>query len=472
MASQDTITISSGDEDDEVKIILVTTRQDCKRRKISDSAHAHAAPENKDEKSRDAVLRASESSPIAKLPGRATSTEILNSRFDTLPVPKRSTSAPQTQMHTTHVPTASQHTLSDTSFLGPGARPSTPNHQSSDHLGSPASSTPQQAYPTLRATSPSSRRHHFKALMSNSSVSSERGILDFGAGEVSTVNEGSRSDNFEVIRAAGLQEPFGPASRLIFSRSGVGKICQTGRKNGKSIEEAALGQSSERVVTPSPQAKSASSIQPTEGGSENPNTKGAAGMASVENTRDRPKKRKLPLAADEATIPQPRLRNRILWSTPAFKEPDNTHSRPVPLNFTTELAADGNTPRQTTSTIAQEPGTQHTRKTWSCKMYADLAQRLQEHFPFADFAKKHKRSEHEVFDLFSAVVHLPLLQKSSTGLSRVWPSGHQSVKTYRSLIKETKTVLAKEGEKEEKDARKSTACLQSAAENTPANDLR
>ncbi len=98
-------------------------------------------------------------------------------------------------------------------------------------------------------------------------------------------------------------------------------------------------------------------------------------------------------------------------------------------------------------------------------MYADLAQQLQECFSFADFARKYSRPEHEVFDLFSAVVHLPLLQKSSTGVSRGSQQGHQSVKTYRTLFKETKTALAKEGKKEEKEPKKPTQSGKSDAGN-------
>lgn len=456
MASQDTITISSGEEDDDVQIIQVTKRDNRKRRKLSDSTHTQAGPENKDEKQRNTTIIVSGSSATSNIPARAKSADIPTSSFNPLPVPGRSSSAPQDRLHTHHLPLTSQHALPVTLFLNPHARPSTPIHQSSSHLSCPASSNPQKAYPTPETASQCLRHSQLKDLMSSSLMVPERGIPALALGEVSTSNEGNRQETPEVVRAIVLQDPFGQAKETPSLDSGV----------GKRMDEPAPEHRSKIIVKQLPRATIPSSVQSAEEGGDNPNTKDAADNASGENDPCvRSQKRKLHSLEVENTLPQPRIRNRILWSTPAFEEPNNNSSGSSPLNATTQLARNSEGIGQSASTISQEPGTHHTRKTWTCKMYADLAQQLQESFPFADFAKKYSRSEHEVFDLFSAVVHLPLLQKSSTGLARVSLQGHQSVKTYRTLVKETKKALAKKGKKEKKEPESATASLKLPAEN-------
>ena len=52
-------------------------------------------------------------------------------------------------------------------------------------------------------------------------------------------------------------------------------------------------------------------------------------------------------------------------------------------------------------------------------MYADLVQQLQENFPFNEFAQQHDRRRSEVFEVFSAIVQLPLLRHSSDARSRI-----------------------------------------------------
>ncbi len=467
MVSRDTITISSSEDDDDVKIVLVTKRPNHKRQKFSHSAHAQAESENKDESSRDAAHTVFGSSVIAKVPGRARSAGIASSSFEPLPVLGRPRSAPLDHNRAIHVPTSLQHSQPDSSFFRPHAKPSTPIRQSSSHLSCPASSTPQEAYPTPKTiSSPSRRCRHFEDLTSNSYVASSSGkpALGAGAGEKNLAGvEQNRQATPEIVRARGLDNPFGLTTRTIFSNSGLGGTCATSRKNDRSMEEAP-GHLSEIFVKPSPQTTLASSTQSAEGRSDKPNTTHVVDGCE-NNPSERPKKRKLHSLDAEPTIPQPRLRNRVLWSTPAYQEPSNNHSTTSPFEPTTELAADSISIRQSMSTVSQESRSQNSRKTWTCKMYADLAQQLQECFSFADFARKYSRPEHEVFDLFSAVVHLPLLQKSSTGVSRVSQQGHQRVKTYRTLFKETKTALAKEGKKEEKEPKKPTQSGKSDAGN-------
>lgn len=481
MASQDTITISSGEEDNDVEIVLVTKRPNRKRLKISDNESTQAEPDNMDEKSRDAAIPVYGSSAIARNPARARSAEIPTSSFEALPAPGRPRSAPLDPKRAIHVPTSLQHGRPDISFSGPDARPFTPNSQSSSYLSYPASSAPEQAYPTPKTISPSFCRRHLENLTSDSFMASVSGTSGLGAGEKDpAVVEGNRQASPVIVRARGLDDPFGLATGTRVSNSGLEGTCQTSRKNGKSMGET-LGPPSQVFIKPSPQATFASSVQSAEGRTDKPNTKDAVHEASRDNNpSSRPTKRKLHLFNVERTVPQPRIRNRILWSTPAFQEQNNDGSGPLPLDANTELVGNSNALRQSTSTGSQEPRTQSTRKTWTCKMYADLAQQLQECFSFAGFAKKHSRSEQEVFDLFSAVVHLPLLQKSSTGLSRVSSQGHQSVRRYRTLIRETKTALAKEGKKVEEQPKKPTPSLKSSAETqgsrkemakTPSKDL-
>lgn len=467
MASRDTITISSSEEEDDVKIVLVTKRPNRKRQKFSCSAHTQAGPESKDESSRGATHTIFGSSAVAKGPGRARSADLPSSSFEPLPLLERPMSAPLDHKRAIHVPTSLQHGLLDSSFSGLDARPSTPIRQSSNHLSCPASSAPQEAYPTPKTiSSPSCRRRHFEDLTSNSYVASSSGQSALGAGagqKDSAVVKGNRPATPEFVHARGLDNPFDITTRTKFSNSGLGGPCSTSRKSGKSTA-AAPGHLSEVSVKPLPQAKFPSSIQSAGGRSHKPNTKHVV-EGCDNNPSDRPKKRKLHSLDAEPTVPQRPIRNRILWSTPAYQEPNNDHSTPSPLDSTTELAANSNSIRHSMSTVSQESQLQNPRRTWTCKMYADLAQQLQESFSFADFARKYSRPEHEVFDLFSAVVHLPLLQKSSTGVSRGSQQGHQSVKTYRTLFKETKNALAKEGGKEGKEPKKTTLSVRSSAGN-------
>lgn len=468
MASQETITISSGEEDNGFEIVQVTKGRNHNRQKISDGTLTQAESENKDKRSKDAAIAVSAFPTIAQVPTRARSADIPTSSFETSGLPGRPTSVPLNYKHATHVPTSLQHGPLDRSFLSPDVRSSTPTRRYSSHLSSPGISNPQQPYPTPTTISPSFRRCHIQDLTSNSNsfVAPVNGELALGAREKDLASaERNRQPTPEVVRAAGLEDPFNLVTRKRISNSEVGKTYQTGGKNSKSTKEAPSF-AFEVTVKSLPQTTLTSSVQSVEGAGDNLNTNQAAEKASSEsNLNDRSKKRQFHTAFSEPTMPQPRTRNRILWSTPAYQERNNEHSRTPPLKPTTELAETRDSPTKSASTVCQQPGTQVSRRAWTCKMYADLAQQLQKSFSFADFAQKHSRSEHEVFDLFSAVVHLPLLQKSSTGLSRVSPQGHQSVKAYRSLMKETKDALAKEGKREGKQPKKSTASINLSAEN-------
>ncbi|MCJ1225165.1 hypothetical protein MMC12_001814 [Toensbergia leucococca] len=75
----------------------------------------------------------------------------------------------------------------------------------------------------------------------------------------------------------------------------------------------------------------------------------------------------------------------LLWSTPAYTEP---------------------------------PAPQRSKKPWNCHQLACFAQNLEDNFPFQEFAAEHHKTLLEVYDVFSAVVQMPLLQFSARGRSR------------------------------------------------------
>lgn len=64
-------------------------------------------------------------------------------------------------------------------------------------------------------------------------------------------------------------------------------------------------------------------------------------------------------------------------------------------------------------------------------MVADMAQTLQDSFPFAEFSAKHEKSPREVFEAFSAVVQMPLFEYSVKGLARA-----QMKKRFQEKIRE------------------------------------
>ncbi|KAI9825080.1 MAG: hypothetical protein M1832_001400 [Thelocarpon impressellum] len=78
-------------------------------------------------------------------------------------------------------------------------------------------------------------------------------------------------------------------------------------------------------------------------------------------------------------------------------------------------------------------------------MYADLVQQLQESFHFSDFAEQYSRPRSEVFDVFSAVVQLPLLKHSGSRKPRVSSAARRErMKTFRSHEKDAKAAHREE----------------------------
>ncbi|KAI9889575.1 MAG: hypothetical protein M1814_005178 [Vezdaea aestivalis] len=90
-----------------------------------------------------------------------------------------------------------------------------------------------------------------------------------------------------------------------------------------------------------------------------------------------------------------------LWSVPEFEE----ISKP--------RKARTRAPRKLAGNTGAIPADGARKKRWSKAMYVDLAFHLQRAFPFADFCNRHSVAAKEVFDVFAAVVHMPLLEQSN-----------------------------------------------------------
>ncbi|KAH0544580.1 hypothetical protein FGG08_001229 [Glutinoglossum americanum] len=80
------------------------------------------------------------------------------------------------------------------------------------------------------------------------------------------------------------------------------------------------------------------------------------------------------------------------------------------------------------------------RQPWNSKLFASLAQTLQNAMPFEEFAAKHGRPVGEVLDVFSACVQLPLLKKSAEGLARA-REAREAVKNFQDMRKDVKGIL-------------------------------
>ena len=75
-------------------------------------------------------------------------------------------------------------------------------------------------------------------------------------------------------------------------------------------------------------------------------------------------------------------------------------------------------------------------KIWTSAILADLANEVQASFDFAAFGARHGRSSDEVFDLFSAVVQMPLFECSVRGLARARSKEMRAkVKDYQDAVK-------------------------------------
>ncbi|KAI9780550.1 MAG: hypothetical protein M1839_006668 [Geoglossum umbratile] len=80
------------------------------------------------------------------------------------------------------------------------------------------------------------------------------------------------------------------------------------------------------------------------------------------------------------------------------------------------------------------------RRPWNSKLFASLAQALQQSFSFEDFAAEHGRPVTEVLDVFSACVQLPLLAKSAEGLTKGGKKARKAVIEFQELMGEVRAA--------------------------------
>jgi len=467
MPPMDIISIPSEDEDDEVQIIAINKRHRRKRRKVLDSIKRQADLGNNDQISSEAPLAGVEIAAVQRIPERARNADIPASKFTNEPVAGRSRSAPHEFNTTTRttIPASFPYVQTPQRSASTGS----PFYQSSSSLHDSATSTTKQPYPTPRTASSSNNDRQFVDFLSSSPLGPENGTGSTAAGRKSLIFDARTLPQASpgVVRAATLSDPFDRFIRTEIFNPFTKRLAQARKESGHSlVEQAATSRASRGLLAKSvPQTLMSSSLQHQNIESIVPKIKDSVAIASGRGEQSsNSKKRKRYASTIEQTTPQPPVRNRILWSIPAFTPTNEDHGEPLPHTSTAKHTANSTTSGPSTPAASQESTKPKLRKTWTSKMYADLAQQLQQCFPFTEFAKRHSRSESEVFDVFSAVVQLPLLQKSSTGLSRVSRPGRQSMKTFKNLMKEAKTVLAQE-KKKEKELKKDFMKSGSSAEN-------
>ncbi|KAI9854082.1 MAG: hypothetical protein M1824_000638 [Vezdaea acicularis] len=143
----------------------------------------------------------------------------------------------------------------------------------------------------------------------------------------------------------------------------------------------------------------------------------------------------------EVPLPGPDISKGLnLWEVPAYAEPTRApeelwiSSKPAP---SADIGLD--TPQVPLSLVKKRPSAFTRRKRWSKAMYTDLALQLQQEFPFRAFAKKHGVSAKEVFDVFAAVVHIPLLEQSSY-TANLQSSGEERLKVFRIKERDMKII--------------------------------
>lgn len=96
------------------------------------------------------------------------------------------------------------------------------------------------------------------------------------------------------------------------------------------------------------------------------------------------------------------------------------------------------TPPYVPATSNANPANRRPRsRPWSGAVLSDMAQTLQYSFPFEQFSEKHGKPESDVFEVFSAMVQLPLCVYSEKGQSRVrMREFREKMKEYRQKMKE------------------------------------
>ncbi|KAI9808482.1 MAG: hypothetical protein M1827_007235 [Pycnora praestabilis] len=143
--------------------------------------------------------------------------------------------------------------------------------------------------------------------------------------------------------------------------------------------------------------------------------------------------------------PHPR-RNRVLWSTPAYSETNETQLSVPSISKSPRSISHKTSQNQSSADASpQISGQAPTRfKPWTPKMYLELAKQAEQSFPFTTFATQHFRPKTEVIDVFSAIVQIPMLEQI----------GKQKMKAFREGVKETKAVLKAQAKRDKEELRK------------------
>ncbi|KAI9832795.1 MAG: hypothetical protein M1819_004015 [Sarea resinae] len=157
------------------------------------------------------------------------------------------------------------------------------------------------------------------------------------------------------------------------------------------------------------------------------------------------------LTSSTGETPMPRSRNKVLWSTPAFDPSVDPLLNPNRIRQGTTPGLPGS---------AMRPPASQAAKPWTSRMYADLMVQTQQHFPFRQFADKYSIPISEVFDTFSAIVQMPILQHSEKGLQRlsakVSEKCKERVDTYKDLEKQVRETHLMEEKRDRLASRKAT----------------
>ncbi|MCJ1362085.1 hypothetical protein MMC16_001187 [Acarospora aff. strigata] len=455
MSPKDIITIPSDDEDDDVQIISVTRRRRRKRRKTSHCTLEQAELRFNNQYHREAPSTFIGSASAERHSARARSADVQQSKSVAEPIAERARSAPQDTTNTGDRSASFHATLLAKWLPRHHSRLSTPPDQTISHMGSLASSNARQAYPTPETASSPVHCQYFVHVLPSSSVAPERCNASIGVGRrFSDSGEEVTRGPPTIIAACHLSNPFRGAA----GSKGDGPFFAQGSEGGK-ISGGSLdkqGTSNQANLSPAkavdnlmPQTAVATGTQQAGRGSSKATTTEVVNVSSGDindNSIGLNDRTREPFPVPPMTL-QPPVRNHILWSTPPFRPTIDDHNG-LPLPHVARPTKCNTASIPLASADSQSPRRRRSQKTWTCKMYADLAQQLQECFSFAEFAEKYSRSEHEVFELFSAVVQLPLLQRSSTGLSKVSPPSRRNVEIYKTLMKETRSVLAQQELKE------------------------
>ncbi|MCJ1353985.1 MAG: hypothetical protein MMC33_003972 [Icmadophila ericetorum] len=140
----------------------------------------------------------------------------------------------------------------------------------------------------------------------------------------------------------------------------------------------------------------------------------------------------VPLECSKAGEPQPHVTNGGItlsstkWpqivSPPngeAYREQVAPSTSPIlPTKRSASLSASNFLAGAAVTNPNMLPRQQSVSKPWTSAIYADMAQTMQEHFPFTHFAAKHNKDPREVLKVFSQIIQAPLLRYSSAALDR------------------------------------------------------